>query len=139
MPSSFTQAPGAAEFILTEAENQRSRATAVVASGSNLEAGTVLKRSAGKLVAYDGSGTVVGVLIGAVDATDGDCAGSFLAREAEVNRNLLTMPDGFEDAAIAGLELLGIEVRGESDATINLLTLGGVPLQLDGQDLILGE
>lgn len=97
-------------FILSEANGQRSRENGT--GGATLPAGTVVKVSTGKLVAYDGSGTVVGILL---DATVLDAKVAYLARDAEVNKKLITTDEVTDEtpqsAAVTGLATLGIICR----------------------------
>lgn len=124
MPSTFTEAAHAAEFILSEANGQRSRENGTLVSGQNLAAGAVvMDNGAGKLTAYTagevtdgGTDEAAGILIAAADATDADVAVSYLARDAEVNLKLLTYPaestaGGEEANTIASLALIGIIAR----------------------------
>lgn len=120
----YTEAAHTAEFILSEANGHRSRATGTLQSGENLAAGTVLQLSGTKLVAFTGetntSGDLLveaeGILLAATDATSGDTAVAYIARDAEVNLKLLTYPaestaGGEEADTIASLKLLGIQAR----------------------------
>jgi hypothetical protein len=121
----FTEAAHTAEFILSEANGQRSREEGTLASGQNLEAGTVLQlNGSSKLVAFDGDNNTagdlidqaVGILLAAGDATGGDLKVAYIARDAEVNLKLLTYPaettaGGQEADTIASLKLLGIIAR----------------------------
>lgn len=121
----FTETAHAGEFILSEANGNRSRENGTLLSGQDLAAGTVVMlNGASKLVEFDtdtatdGSLQIeaAGVLIAAGDATDGDLAVSYLARDAEVNLNLLTYPaettsGGEEELTKASLKLLGIITR----------------------------
>lgn len=121
----FTEAVHAAEFIISEANGHRSRENGTLLSGQNLAAGTVLQdNGAGKLIAFDAdtntAGSLVdeaaGILLAAVDATDGDQDCAYIARDAEVNLKLLTYPaettaGGQEADTIASLKLLGIISR----------------------------
>lgn len=117
------------EFIVSEANGTRSRATATVTSGQNLAAGTVVVMSGGKLIASDGdtntagttlSDSPVGILFAAVDASSTganadvpDCV--YIARDAEVKDALLTYGDEATDGDHAlqttALEALGIYAR----------------------------
>lgn len=124
----FTEGRHTAEFILSEANGQRSRENGIVASGQNLAAGAVVMLSGGRLVAHDGTldtgGDVVtpvaGILLAPVNAsasgTNAHTPAAYIARDAEVNGNLLTYPTestaGGEAAACnASLATLGIIVR----------------------------
>ncbi|MER9355547.1 head decoration protein [Mesorhizobium sp. M0514] len=106
----YTETAHAAEFILSEANGARSRANGV--GGATLPAGSVVKSTASKLVSYNGSGTVVGILL---YDTVLDQAVSYIARDAEVNQKLLTSTEAtdgeLDAAAIAGLATLGIICR----------------------------
>ena len=121
----FTEGRHAAEFLLSEANGQRSRESITVKSGENLAAGQLIELSGGEAVAASGDlesdGTLttalVGILLYPVDATDGAVAKcAYLARDAEVNDNLVTYPTestagGEKAACIASLKALGIIVR----------------------------
>jgi hypothetical protein len=120
----FTEGRPAASFILSEANGHRSRENGTVVSGQVLAAGTVvMDNGSGKLTALTAAGTggdldddAVGIIIYPIDATDGDVAASYIARDAEVNGNCLVYPTestagGEETAAIESLALLGIIVR----------------------------
>lgn len=108
--TTFTEGRHAAECVLSEANGHRSRENGV--GGATLPANSVVKVSTGKLVSYDGSGTVAGVLL---YDTVLDQPVSYLARDAEVNQKILTsteQTDGTIDTAgIAGLADLGIICR----------------------------
>jgi hypothetical protein len=99
--TTFTEKAHGPEFILSEANGQRSRANGTVASGEVLEAGeVVMLNGAGKLVAWTGDlptdggvDEAEGIMLYPVDATDGDVAAAYLARDAEVNLNLLVYPE----------------------------------------------
>lgn len=122
--TTFTEGRHAAEFILSEANGQRSRENGTVASGQDLVAGQVVQLSAGRLVAFtaldDTAGDLitpaVGIMIDACDASGGDTAAAYLARDAEVNLNLLTYPEetttgNEEEHTIESLAALGIIAR----------------------------
>lgn len=114
-----TEGRHAGEFILSEANGQRSRDTLTIASGQDLPAGTILELSSGKGVSYAGTSAseAVGVLYEAVDASGGDVAGAVIVvRDAEVNDAKLSVSvdNTAGDSLAAGkadLELLGIIVR----------------------------
>lgn len=119
--TTLTETAHAAEFILSEANGQRSRANGTLVTGQDLAAGTVLMdNGSDKLTAFTASGETgddaVGILLYNVDATDADVEVSYIARDAEVNLKLLTYPaettDGGEEAAtIASLAALNIITR----------------------------
>lgn len=125
----FTEGRHAAEFILSEANGQRSRKNGVVASGQDLAAGELVQLdSEGNLIAKDGdlqtdgslSVAVEGILLAPVNAsstgTNADTPAAYIVRDAEVNVNLLTFPaestaGGEQAACIAALAVLGIVAR----------------------------
>jgi len=121
-----TEGKHAGEFMVSEANGFRSRATGTVLSGQDLVAGEIVERDGNaKLKALSGLADTAGDLITQaagimwdnVDATAGDVAGAvIIERDAEVNEGELTFPtetsDGNEKAnAIASLAALGIIVR----------------------------
>lgn len=109
--TALSEARHTAEFIISEGNGHYSRES--LAAGEAFPAGEVVKITTSKLVSYDGSGTVVGIAINAA-AADGDLV-AYIARDAEVNGNLLTsteQTDGTVDTAgLAGLATLKIIVR----------------------------
>lgn len=120
-----TEGRWAAEFILSEASGSRSRENGTLVSGQNLVAGqVVMDNGSGKLTALTAQGTlsgeldgtVLGILLAPSDASGGDLAVAYIARDAEVNGNLLTYlsesTGGTELAAAkAALVALGIIIR----------------------------
>lgn len=122
MPTSYTETAHACEFILSEASGSRSRENGTLNSGQNLQAGTVLQATGTKLTAFTGTASTdgtpdpaaIGILLYDVDASDGDVACSYLARDAEVNLKLLTYPDEATqdvNGTKNSLKLLGIICR----------------------------
>ena len=120
--TTLTEKRHTGEFILSEANGQRSRETVTIKSGEDLEAGTVLGKitATSKYVAYDndsgdGSEVAFAVLIGACDATGGDTEAAVIARHAEVNGNCLVWKDASPSsgptAGTADLLTVGIIVR----------------------------
>lgn len=124
--TTLTEGRHAAEFVLSEANGQRSRASADITVGQDLDVGRIVQDDGtGKLTAYTGAlntaGAVItqakGILLYAGASTTADVANvAYIARDAEVNGNLLTFPTetstGNERAnAITSLALLGIIVR----------------------------
>jgi hypothetical protein len=116
---------GAGNFIVSEANGYRSRATITVVNGQNLKAGAVLGKisSGGKYAAYDngaGDGTEVaaGILYAAVDASAGDVAGVALVRDCEVNEGELIWDSGQDAndkaAALVDLTAQHVIVRASS-------------------------
>jgi len=118
---SITEGRHAGEFIMSEANGQRSRENVTIVSGQVLGPGQVLGKisSGGKYTAInqgagDGSETAAGILIGACDASGGDVEAAIIARDAEVNGNCLDWgaeSDLEIDAGIVELEALDIQVR----------------------------
>jgi len=109
-------------YLVSEANGYRSKATATLATGENLQAGSLVGviTASGEYARYnpansDGTETVAGVLHQSVDATDGavDCV--VVNKDAEVNGQVLTYSDGADADAIATanteLDALGIVVR----------------------------
>ena len=106
-----------------EDENQYSRDDITVVSGQNLAAGTVLGKitTGGKYTAYDndatdGSQTVAGILLNAVNATSADTAGVAIVRHAIVAKEGLiwgasVTTQGEKDAAYVDLKAIGILTR----------------------------
>ena len=119
MTTVFTETAHDGEFILSEASGSRSRDNGEVASGQDLAAGTVVQYDGGsRLIAYTGDeftngeeDEACGVLIPAVDSTDGHVKAAFIARDAEVNLNLLTYPAAKEAVMIQSLKRIGIICR----------------------------
>ena len=120
----FTEGRHAAAFVISEGNGNRSRDTVTVASGQGeLAAGAVLGKitASGKyalttVAAVDGSETAVAVLLAAVDATSADVSAAVIARDAEVNGNLLSYGADVDQAAEiaaknAALAGVGIIVR----------------------------
>ena len=108
--TTLTQGARSSEFILSEANGQLSRENGT--AGATLPAGEVVKISTNKLVSYDGSGTVAGIVINDC-VLDDEVA--YIARDAEVKEAFLTsteQTDGTIDTgATTGLTALGIIVR----------------------------
>ena len=117
-----TRHPG--EFLLSEANGQRSRETITLASGAGiLAAGTVLGKvtASGKYVASavgasDGSQVPAAVNLYGADASFADVAVAAIVRDAELNGKCLTYHADRDQpaekaAANAALSGLGIIVR----------------------------
>ncbi len=116
----FTEGDHNAEFIVSEANFHRSRDNGELASGQDLAAGTVLQLDGGsRYIAYTGDeftngeeDEAIGILINETDATTGGHAKvAIIARDAEVNINLLTFPAAKQAVMIQSLKRLGIIVR----------------------------
>lgn len=117
----LTETTHAGDFILSEANGNRSRDNVTIVSGQDLAAGTVLGKitASGKYTAYNnaaanGSEVAAGVLYAAVDASAADKAGVAIVRDAEVNSDQLGWSGGDSTAITAGtadLKAVGIIVR----------------------------
>lgn len=122
--STLTMPRGTANYIISEANNNRSRDEGVVtgSAGGALVAGTILGRltATKKLVrlvagASDGSQTPAGILFEGVPVGATDHVRTFTARDSEVTAAHLVYPAGSDAAAKAainaGLATLGIIAR----------------------------
>lgn len=120
--ATLTEGRHAGEFIVSEANGNRSRDTVAVISGQNLKAGHVVGiiTASGKVTEMDpaatnGSEVAAGVLFAPVDASAGDAPGVLLARDCEVTGADLTYKTGATAGQITTaegeLETLGIIVR----------------------------
>lgn len=112
----------AGEFMVSEANGDRSREEITVVDGQTLKAGHVvgIVTASGKYAEHDpaaGDGTedAAGILYRAVTADGADETGLAIVRDAEVARGALVFKDGMsepeKDAAAADLEVLGVIVR----------------------------
>ena len=110
------------DFLLSEGNGSYSRENIVVASGQNLQAGTVLSTvtASGEATALapagdDGSEVATGILWANTNATDADTAAVAIQRAAEVKADALIWPAGItapqKTTAIAQLSELGIVLR----------------------------
>jgi hypothetical protein len=112
------------EFILSEANGQRSREAITIASGAGIiAAGTVLGKvtAGGKYIvsavgATDGSQTPAAINIYGTDASTADAEVSAIVRDAEVNGKCLTYHADRDEpaekaAANTALATLGVIVR----------------------------
>ena len=116
--ATLTETRHNANFLVSEANGYRSRATGTVEGGAaGLVAGTLLgvRTSGGNYIrhdadAADGSQTVAGILYEEI-GIDEELERTIIVRDAEVNKNHLT----YEDAADAG-EIIAADAA--------LLTLG---------------
>ncbi|TPN53988.1 head decoration protein [Mesorhizobium sp. B1-1-7] len=113
---------GYPSFLISEEADFKSREAATVAAGQNLVAGQVVEFSAGKLVACSGETDiagnlvtdVIGILLKAVDATEGDVADcAYVARAADARDDLLKYPlaPGVKRAVVASLKKIRIRAR----------------------------
>ena len=118
----LTEKGHAGGFVLSLANGGLSLENITIASGQDLEAGTVL----GKITlsglytqldpgASTGEQSAAGILFAAVDASDGQVDGVAVVRVAEVNQHELIWPDdistGEKDTAIAQLKALFVVPR----------------------------
>jgi hypothetical protein len=109
------------EFLMSEANGDRSRENVTIVSGQNLVAGAVVGKITvgGKYAVYsnvagDGTQAAAGVLLRAVNAASADQKGAIIIRDAEVDGDLLNWGANNEAgiaAGIADLLALGIVVR----------------------------
>jgi Bacteriophage lambda head decoration protein D len=114
MPTIY-EGPHAAQFILTEANGQRSRENVEIPVGQKFLPGTVI--TGGGVPGLSGAGLCIAIY--GVDTTAADAVPvkiAVIARDAEVNRHAMAWPEGTDDSAIdaACMELAdrGIIVRG---------------------------
>lgn len=96
----------AAEFIVSEANGYRSRATVTVGGSADLEAGTILHDNGTEYVPLSvTSGTpdtvtsADAVLYAGVDTTVGSVEAAIIARDAEVDWDALSYPDGVDSSS----------------------------------------
>ena len=108
----------AAEVVVSEAENRRSRSVGTLTSGEVVVAGQVLATVTGKYVEYDSDGagttsTATAVALEAVDATAGDLPIVVLDQAAQVNATKLQFmgDEAAPESSYPDLEALGIRVR----------------------------
>jgi hypothetical protein len=124
--TTLTEGRHAAEFVLSEAAGTRSRESAAIDVGQDLDVGQIVEDDgSGNLTAMTGTLNTAGALItqakgillyAGVSTTAVAQTVAYIARDAEVNGNLLTFPTetstGDErNLTIASLALLGIIVR----------------------------
>lgn len=120
----LTESRHPGEFLMSEANGQRSRETITIASGAGVIApGSVLGKTtaSGKYLvsaigATDGSQTAAAVSLYGCDATSADQTIAAIVRDAEVNGNILTFHADRDQpaeraAAITNLAAVGIIVR----------------------------
>lgn len=116
----LTQGVQTGEFILSEADGQRSRENAVVTVAGlvALPSGTVLGKvtATGKFIKYDnaavdGSQAAAAVLIGECPAVNGDHVRAVINTDAEVIGAMLNGGAGVDAPGKADLLALGIKVR----------------------------
>lgn len=128
--TTLTEGKHSSEFIVSEANGDRSRATGTVTAAQNLVAGQVVQFTGGKLVAQSGAVDTAGALVtapagillenrnasttGPYGATDWTgCV--YIARDAEVQLSALTFPTettvGEQALVVAALATLGIICR----------------------------
>lgn len=91
-----TEGQHAGEFLVSEGPGSISREEGTLKSGEVVIDGQVLALNAGKLVASDGGSgeDIVGIVIGAHDASDADKKHvPYIARLAEVKEDLVTAAD----------------------------------------------
>jgi len=107
-----TQTVRAGEFLVSEANGTRSRATAVITGGPYLPGQLLGKITAsGKHTAYtpaatNGTQTAVAVLYDAADGSTADVSGVAIVRDAEVSEALLTGADADGLADLAAVSVI---------------------------------
>jgi hypothetical protein len=100
-----TEGKHAGEFLLSEAQGDRSRESAYLKSGEVVEDGQYVALDGDELVAFpaglntDGDLTaeIEGIVIGDHDATDGAIEVAYIARDAEVRDSSIKYPDEDSD------------------------------------------
>jgi hypothetical protein len=118
----LTEGPRRAAHLVSEANGSLSREQVTIASGADLDPGTVLGKitTGGKYVilapaAVDGSQNAAGILYAKAAAASADVIQTVNVRQCEVNGTLLTWPAGITGpqkvTALAALVALGIIVR----------------------------
>lgn len=109
-PTVLTEGRHGPEFLMSEANSQRSRETVTVASGSGvLPSGLVLGivTASGKyepsanaeVLGSEGAETGVAVLMYGVDATSADVEVAVIRRDAEVNTNIISFDSSVDNDA----------------------------------------
>lgn len=110
------------EFLLSEANGERSREVVVITGSAAFGSGTVLGKitASGKYTAHDesasnGAENAVAILGTDVDATSADANGVVFVRDCEVSNELLILPDAISAQdradAMASLAAKGIIAR----------------------------
>lgn len=106
--TTFTEGRRAAGFIISEANGSLSRDNGIVKAGEVLQAGEIVALDGSELVAWT-DGDAAGIMLYPVNASSQAMPGAYLARQAEVNAELLIYPDDVEEAdALAALAERGI-------------------------------
>lgn len=116
----LTQGYNVGEWLLSEAEGQRSRdvVTVTIAGAVALPSGTVLGKitASGKFIKYldgaaDGSQTAAAILLNSLPGTNGDYKATVFNTDAEVIGAMLNGGAGVDANGKADLLALGIKVR----------------------------
>lgn len=116
----LTQGMQTGEFLLSEANGQRSReqVTVTIVGGTALPSGTVVGKitATGKYLqhlvgAVDGSQNAAGVLYNSLPGVNGDVKATIMARQCEVVTNRLNNGVAPIAATITALTALGIVCR----------------------------
>lgn len=118
----FTEGAHTAEFILSEAQGQRSRDNALFVDPITVYVGMPIKKTAATsdtaahwTAAVLGSECEALAIYGGVSSSGNDLRLAILTRDAEVNGNLIRWPEGMaqgeKTAGIAKLATAGIIVR----------------------------
>ena len=119
--TTLTSNPRIAEFVLTEASGQRSRANIVVTqTGAAILSGTVLGKvtATGKYKPYsnaasDGTEVAAGVLYNYLPAYTGDKKAVGFVRDCEVMRAALTGLDSAGEADLKALHVIVVGTTGQ--------------------------
>lgn len=115
--TALTETSHTLEFLLSEANGNRSRELGTLVSGQDLWPGAILQLSTGKYTEVLGGdeADAVAILAERCDASGGDAACAVIARDAEVKADALVYNDGTPevdpDAVATALADVGIIVR----------------------------
>jgi hypothetical protein len=102
-----SQRPG--EFILSEIDDNERRAARLVMRDAIYHDGTLLVDDGDFVGEWEGTGTILGILIGPVDAQDSNALAAYVARDALVSLSKLRIPEGYEAEVAAAFAAMNIE------------------------------
>lgn len=88
-----------AEFLLAEANGERSRGLIVIPSGSGAVAAGTIVDATGAPITNAAAATAAAIVYGAVDATTADAKAAAIIGDAEVHGEMLQWPAGATDAS----------------------------------------
>ena len=122
MPVFASEGTHAGEFMVSEANGDRSREAVTVVSGQDLVAGAVvgIVTASGKYAEYDeaavdGTEDAAGILFEAVDASAADAAGVAIVRDGTFNLAEVIWKSGASqgdiDAGVVDMTALGLIAR----------------------------